>query len=126
MCIEGHIAHVSQEKELNRLRNLVNASRVPVCCVVFLVTPSCILRRTKQDRQCAYNVTMWRARVTVVSVETQQCVVFVLLSYVSLSVNIERCATMLLWTIYVAGNSVLRARHVDSCSSLAKVHSQWW
>ena len=29
MCIEGHIAHVSQE-ELYHLRNLVNASKEPV------------------------------------------------------------------------------------------------
>jgi hypothetical protein len=27
----------------------------------------------EQERQCAYNVTLWRVRVTIVPVETRQC-----------------------------------------------------
>jgi hypothetical protein len=35
MCIEGHIAHVTQKKELNRLRNLVNANTVPAYTALY-------------------------------------------------------------------------------------------
>ena len=83
----------------------MRAKSLLILCFI-LVTPSCILRRTKQDRQCSYNIIFWLIRVTIVSNDTQQCVVFVLLSYVSLSVNIEHCKTVLLWTIYVAGKSI--------------------
>jgi hypothetical protein len=38
----------------------------------------------QQYRKCTCNVTMWRIRVTIVSVETQQCILCVLLSYMSL------------------------------------------
>jgi hypothetical protein len=27
----------------------------------------------EQDRQCTYNVTLWRVRITIVPVETRQC-----------------------------------------------------
>jgi hypothetical protein len=39
----------------------------------------------EQDRQCTYNVTFWRVRVTVVAAETQQCLLCVLVTYLSLS-----------------------------------------
>jgi hypothetical protein len=36
-------------------------------------------------KQCTYNVTLWRIRVTIVAIETQQCVSFVLLlAYIKL------------------------------------------
>jgi hypothetical protein len=37
------------------------------------------LPRSVQGKQCTYNVTLWRIRVTIVAIETQQCVPFVLL-----------------------------------------------
>jgi len=36
-----------------------------------------------QDRQCTYNVTLWRVHVTIVAVETQQFIVCVLLRIVT-------------------------------------------
>jgi hypothetical protein len=39
----------------------------------------------KQGSQCTYNVTLWRVRLTIVAVETQQCIMCALLSYMSLS-----------------------------------------
>jgi hypothetical protein len=45
-----------------------------------------IQRIKKQDSQCRYNVTLQFMHVTTVAVETQQCVLYVLLSYMSLSV----------------------------------------
>jgi hypothetical protein len=46
-----------------------------------------------------YNVTLWRVRVITVAVETQQWVLSVLLSHMSLSTikNIGCCTTMLSW-----------------------------
>ena len=41
--------------------------------------------RILQDRQCTFNVTLWRVRVTIVTVETQQYLLCVLFSYMSLS-----------------------------------------
>jgi hypothetical protein len=42
-----------------------------------------------EDRQCTYNVTLLRVRVTLLVVEAQQCVLAVFLSYVSLSVTLS-------------------------------------
>jgi hypothetical protein len=41
----------------------------------------------KQYKQCTctYNVTLWRVHVTLVAIETQQYVLYVLFSYMSLS-----------------------------------------
>ena len=36
---------------------------------------------SEQCRQCAYNVTSWRVRVTIVAVSVQRCVLRVLLRY---------------------------------------------
>jgi len=36
-----------------------------------------------QDRQCTYNVTVWRFRLSVVTVETRQCVLCVSLRFVT-------------------------------------------
>lgn len=81
-----------------------------------LLIPSCIHRRTKQDRQCAYNI-FWLVHVTISSNETQQCVVFVLLSYVSLSVNTVHCKTVRLCIMYDAGNNINLFR--SSCKAPA-------
>jgi hypothetical protein len=37
--------------------------------------------QNEQDRQCKYNVTLWRICVTTVAMEMQQWILFVLLSY---------------------------------------------
>ena len=34
---------------------------------------------TEQDRQCTCNLTLWRVRVTIVAVETRQCILCLLL-----------------------------------------------
>ena len=44
----------------------------------------------KQHKQCTCTVPLWDVRVTVLVMETQQCVLLVLLSYVSLSLSTER------------------------------------
>jgi hypothetical protein len=36
----------------------------------------CIRRTTKQDRQCNYNVRLWRVHVIVLAIEMQQCFPF--------------------------------------------------
>jgi hypothetical protein len=44
------------------------------------------LPRSIPGKQRTYNVTLWRIRVTIVAIETQQCVPFVLLlAYMKLS-----------------------------------------
>jgi len=44
-----------------------------------------------QDRQCMCNATLWRVGVAIVPLYTQQCVLCVLLSYVSLSLSYSFC-----------------------------------
>ena len=55
----------------------------------------------EQDRQCTYNVTQLRVRVTMVAVGTQQCIVLLSISTLS---NTLYCITMLLWQIHFTGN----------------------
>jgi hypothetical protein len=57
----------------------------------------------KQDRQCSYNIILWRVRVTTVAMEKQECVLLVLLRYMSLQTrkNISYCTTTLSWQINV-------------------------
>jgi hypothetical protein len=47
----------------------------------------------KQDKQCTCIVPLWDVLVTVLEMETQQCVLLVLWSYVSLSLSTERNKT---------------------------------
>jgi len=53
----------------------------------------------EQYKQCTYNVTLWRVRITIVTTETQQCVMCVCClrtCHCQLYKNIECCTTMLL------------------------------
>jgi hypothetical protein len=49
--------------------------------------------RSQQDKQCVYSVALWRVRVTIVVIEMQQCVLCLLLSYMSHN-HIECCTNM--------------------------------
>jgi len=40
---------------------------------------------SKQNTQSTYNVTLWRFSVTIDAVDTQECILLVLLSYISMS-----------------------------------------
>jgi hypothetical protein len=93
-CVSKVILLTSVKKNFIIFITLFMRAKSLLILRFILVATSCIRRRTKQDRQCAYNI-FWCVRVTFVSNETQQCVVCVLLSHVSLSVNIQHCATML-------------------------------
>jgi len=55
MCIEGHIAHVSQE-ELCHLHNLVHASKEPVDTAFYSRGPIMYSQKNQTSRQCAYNM----------------------------------------------------------------------
>lgn len=58
----------------------------------------------EQRRQCTYNVTLWRCYVTIVAVETKQCLLSILLSYRPLStVQNYCCAQVCLFWIDVYG-----------------------
>jgi hypothetical protein len=48
----------------------------------------CLSSQTKRDKQCTYNLTLWHVCITIVAVETQQCIVYV-------------C-----WAIYITVNNV--------------------
>jgi len=52
---------------------------------------------TKRDMQCTYDITMWRGRITIVAVKTQQRIVCVCvccsLSFTGNYKNIDCCTT---------------------------------
>ena len=58
----------------------------------------------QHDKQCTYSVALWRVRVTIVVIEMEQCVLCLLLSYMSHN-NVECCTKMLLWRIYFTSNN---------------------
>ena len=59
----------------------------------------------QQDRQCARNKTSWRLRPTIVAVETQQCILCVTQTHITLYyTKIDCCTTMHLGQIYFANN----------------------
>jgi len=66
------------------------------------------------ELQLRYNITLWRVGIAIVVVEKHHCVLFLSLSYLSLSivVTIIECRTKILsWQIYVAGNSIKVLRY---------------
>ena len=60
-------------------------------------------RLFRQDRQC----TVWSVRVTIVAVETRQCAVCMKLHVSANSIEgIERCTSVLLWTVSCVGQQL--------------------
>jgi len=57
--------------------------RSPILAISFLYGYYRVY--SDQDRQCTCNVTLWRVRITIVVLETQQCVLCVLLRNMLLS-----------------------------------------
>jgi len=62
----------------------------------------------KQDKQCTYNVTLWRGSVIVVAVKTQECIVCVCVVPLPVAVictyKHPECRRTFRWQNYVAGN----------------------
>jgi hypothetical protein len=57
----------------------------------------------KQHRQYTYNVTLWRFRVTIIVVETKQCVLSIVELQATVNVWKYCCTQVRLWRIYVCG-----------------------
>ena len=49
----------------------------------FLECGLFLLSQAKQERQCKYNVILWRVHVTIVAVERQQCITCVAELYIT-------------------------------------------
>jgi hypothetical protein len=93
--------------------------------VILNIWP-CLLKSLckEQARQCTYNVTLWRVRITIISVETQKsnlrlccsatwhwhlqhtsCIIlFLLLYYIFILCKYWMLHNIVLWQIYVASN----------------------
>jgi hypothetical protein len=72
------------------------------------------LKSYKQSRLYAYNINLWRVRITMVAMTTQHCVLCVFWSYMSLSAIYKYCTKMLLLLIYIAGyNKTFLGLHVQ-------------
>jgi len=77
------------------------------------------------ELQLPYNVTLWHVGIAIAVVEKQHCVLFLLLSYLSLSTIltiIECCTEILSWRIYVAGNSITVVRY--SCRVSRRISAE--
>jgi len=102
-----------------------------VCSYCVLFSQPCHVFSEERNKIGNVRVNIfWRVRVTIASNETQQRVVFILLSYMSLSVNTEHCKTARSCIIYVAGNNINLFRSsckvpAISCLILTKFWSLW-
>ena len=95
MFLHARVRDIAQRREHQRLQKKVIAGRLPLSIIVLMMWdmrcifpgPTNVTRNgcREQTRQCTYNVTLRHIRLTTDVVETQQCILYVLLCYMLMS-----------------------------------------
>jgi hypothetical protein len=108
--------------------SLWDLSIINTVCVFYLDGRSTLGVRSvgskEQGRQGTCN--MWRIRVTMVPVETQQCVMCIVERNHCRQYTDECCTEMLLWGIYVASNSKTHLGLHEKCPKFLPDFNQIW